>query len=316
MPTSGPFSLDHLQVLLTVAETGSFAAAARRLNRANSAISYAIDTLETQLGLTLFVRGSTRRPTLTREGEAVVAEARSVAHGADMLRARVKGLLEGLEAELSLMVDEMFPEDRLVEALKAFSERYPTVPVRLGRAVLESVDRLVRGGDWTIGIGGLFHIDSRGLQRVDLGAVRLIPVAVPSHPLASAGPACPGDTREYLQLVLSEHFAPSDREHGVVGAKVWRVGDLPSKLALLRAGLGWGGMPEPMVRGDVEAGRLVHLDLADWRGGEYPLAAVSREDSPPGPAGRWLTERLVEQAGSEAYGEGMVPRGGIEPPTP
>ena len=296
MPSPGPFSLDHLQVLLTVAETGSFAAAARRLNRANSAISYAIDTLEAQLGLTLFARGSTRRPTLTREGEAVVSEARSVAHGADLLRARVKGLLEGLEAELSLVVDEMFPEDRLVDALKAFNLRYPTVPVRLVTAVLESVERLVRGGEWTIGVGGMLHILGRGVQRIGLGAVRIIPVAAAHHPLASASPSCPGDTRAHLQLVVSEHVAASTREHGVVAAKIWRLGDLASKHALLRAGVGWGGMPEPRVRADLEAGRLVHLDLPDWRGGEYPLEAVYKEDTPPGPAGRWLIAQLAGHA--------------------
>ncbi len=52
-------------------------------------------------------------------------------------------------------------------------------------------------------------------------------------------------------------------------------------------------MPEPVVRADIEAGRLVRLNLPDWRGGEYTLQAIHRTDTPPGPAGRWLIERLV-----------------------
>ena len=307
MPSPGPFSLDHLQVLLAVVETGSFAGAARRLNRANSAISYAVDTLEAQLGLTLFTRGSTRRPVLTREGEAVVSEARSVAHGADLLRARVKGLLEGLEGEVSLVVDEMFPADRLADAMKAFNARFPTVPMRLTSAALGNVERLIRSGAWTLGIGGALHLGTHGLQRIDLGPVRMIPVAAAGHPLAEAGRNCPGDSREHLQLVLSEHLGADPREYGVVGAKVWRIGDLASKLVLLRAGLGWGGMPEPMVRDDLESGRLVHLDLLDWRGADYPLQAVYRDDTEPGPAGRWLIQRLTEQAAPIAD-EGLVDR--------
>ena len=55
-------SIDQLLVLLTVVEAGSFTAAAKRLGRATSAISYAIDTLEAQLGLSLFDRGTTRKP--------------------------------------------------------------------------------------------------------------------------------------------------------------------------------------------------------------------------------------------------------------
>ena len=52
-------------------------------------------------------------------------------------------------------------------------------------------------------------------------------------------------------------------------------------------------MPEPIVRADIESGRLVRLNLPDWRGGEHTLQAIHKTDTPPGPAGRWLIERLV-----------------------
>ena len=117
MPKSTPLSLDQLQVLVTVAEAGSLSGAARRLKRATSAVSYAIDTLEAQLGLSLFDRATTRRLKLSPAGEAVIAEAKSVAYSAQMLRARVKGLREGLDAEVSLVADVMFPNDRLVKLL-------------------------------------------------------------------------------------------------------------------------------------------------------------------------------------------------------
>src|SRR3984957_4123692 len=100
-------SLDQLAVFLTVVETGSFAAAGRRLGRATSAISYAIATLEQQLGVQVFDRAQSRKPALTEAGAAVLAEARSISAGVDKLRARVKGLREGLEAEITLAVDVM-----------------------------------------------------------------------------------------------------------------------------------------------------------------------------------------------------------------
>ena len=68
MQAPGTPSVDQLLVLLTVVEEGSFSAAAKRLRRATSAISYAIDTLEAQLGLPLFDRGTTRKPRLTPVG--------------------------------------------------------------------------------------------------------------------------------------------------------------------------------------------------------------------------------------------------------
>ena len=57
-------TIDQLKVFLTIVETGSFTAAAKRLNRAVSAISYTIATLEHQLGIGLFDREGTRTPVL------------------------------------------------------------------------------------------------------------------------------------------------------------------------------------------------------------------------------------------------------------
>ena len=128
MQAPGTPSVDQLLVLLAVVEEGSFTAAAKRLRRATSAISYAIDTLEAQLGLPLFDRGTTRKPKLTHVGEAIVSEAKAVAHSVDTLRARARGLLEGLESEVSLVVDTMYPSDQLVAVLNDFHMKFPTVP--------------------------------------------------------------------------------------------------------------------------------------------------------------------------------------------
>jgi len=295
MPKLAALSLDQLQVLLSVVEAGSFAGAARRLKRATSAVSYAIDTLESQLGVALFDRGTTRRPKLSQAGEAVVAEAKSVAHSAQMLRARVKGLREGLETEVSVVVDAMFPSERLVDALRSFHVKFPTVPLRLKLGALGEIERALRNGTADIGIGSSIHMESEGLRRIQIAGVPLIPVAAPEHPLARAGRATPGATREHLQLVLTEQQAADKRDYGVVSVNVWRLGDLAHKHALLLAGLGWGSMPEPMVRADLHAGRLVHLQLLDFRGGEYPLQIVHVNETPPGPAGQWLMECLIDQ---------------------
>jgi DNA-binding transcriptional LysR family regulator len=286
-------SVEQLLVLIAVVEAGSFAGAARRLRRATSAISYAIDTLETQLGLRLFDRGTTRKPKLTRDGEAILSEARAVAHSVEMLRARVRGLLDGLEAGVSLVVDSLYPSDPLVEALNDFHATFPTVPMRLSVQPLDAIERMVRNGDAWIGVGGLVHMNSSGLQVLHIGGVPMIPVAAPNHPLASARMASPSRSRQHLQLVLSDQPAPHGRDYAVVSLTDWRIGDLTLKHKLLVAGIGWGGMPEPMVHADIEAGRLVRLNLRDWRGGEYLMQVVHKTETPPGPAGRWLIERLV-----------------------
>jgi len=286
-------SVDQLLVLLVVAEEGSFTDAAKRLGRATSAISYAIDTLERDLGLSLFDRGTTRKPRLTQQGEAIVAEARAVAHSIETLRARVRGFLEELEPEVSLVVDSMLPGDRLTTLLRGFSARFPTMPVRLLVQTLGGVERAVRNGHARIGVGTELHMDMTGFCRVAIKGVQLIPVAAPNHPLAKASGAAPPPARDFVQLVLSEQPTAESRDYGVVGLNIWRIGDLSARHKLLLAGLGWSGMPEPIVRADIESGRLVRLNLPDWRGGEYAMQAIHMTATPPGPAGRWLIERLA-----------------------
>lgn len=227
------------------------------------------------------------------EGEAVVSEAKAVAFSVETLRARVRGFLDDLEPDVSLVVDSLLPLDRLTRLLRDFNARFPTVPMRLLVETLGGVERALRDGHARIGVGNQLHMGMTGFHRTDIQAVRMIPVASPSHSLARTTAAAPREASDYIQLILSERPAADGRDFGVVSLNSWRIGDLAAKHALLLAGLGWGGMPEPTVRADIAAGRLVKLDLRNWRGGEYNLQAVHKVDTPPGPAGRWLIERLV-----------------------
>ena len=298
MPRPGVPSLDQLAVFLTVVETGSFAAAGRRLGRATSAVSYAIANLEQQLGVQLFDRGQARRPALTEAGGAVLSEARSVSVGVDNLRAKVKGLLDGLEAQISLVVDVMLPTARLVEAMRAFEATFPTVTLRLYVEALGAVIQLVHSGIADIGISGV-DATLPGIERIKVGGVELIPVAAPSHPLA-AGPAAPGAARNFVQLVLTDRSTLTEgRDFSVIGVRTWRLADLGSKHALLLAGIGWGNMPEPMVHDDLAAGRLKRLDLPEWLGGFYALHAIHRTDTPPGPAAAWMIRHFSQQVASD-----------------
>jgi DNA-binding transcriptional LysR family regulator len=296
MPTPGAPSLDQLKVFLTVVETGSFAAAGRQIGRATSAVSYTIANLELQLGVQLFDREQTRRPTLTEAGKAVLSDARTLSAGMDNLRAKVTRLLEGLEAELTLVVDVNLPTTRLVDAVQAFEARFPTVALRLHAERLGGVTQLVHAGAADIGISGPFQLAVQGIERIRIADTALIAVAAPNHPLATGRGVAPGVARNHLQLVSSDRsrFA-EERGFGVVGLKSWQVNDPGVRRALLLAGVGWAYMPEPTVRDDLATGRLKQLNLPDWPGGTYALHAIHRTDTPPKPAAAWLIQYFAGQ---------------------
>lgn len=306
----GTPTLDQLKVFITVVDVGSFAGAARKLNRATSVISYAVANLEAQLGVSLFDRDTTRKPQLTPYGRAVLAEARSVHSGIDGLRAKVKGLLQGLESEVHLALDVMLPTDRIVDALKAFRAEFSTVTLHLHMEALGGVTQLVLDRAANIGVSGPLpgNAGTPGVERIGVGSVVLIPVAAPDHPLACKK-ADPGDSRNHVQLVLTDRSRLTGAiDFAVVSPRTWRLADLGSKHTLLKEGIGWGNMPRPMVEADLAAGRLVHLDLPDVRGGVYSLEAIYRADSPPGPAATWLIERFKGQVSSPAAPERSNPK--------
>ena len=291
----GTPTLDQLRVLLSVVENGSFAAAARKLNRATSVVSYTIANLEAQLGVRLFDRETTRKPQLTEAGRMVLGEARLIAGGIDTLRAKTRGLLQGLESELHVVFDTFLPEARVVDALKAFTHTFPTVSLHLSIETLGGVTQLVLDRRASIGVSGpLDTID--GIDRISVGSLRLIPVASASHPLALSANNMPGAGRAHIQLVLTDRSSlTAGREFAVISSRTWRLADLSSKHMLLKAGIGWGFMPETLVADDVAAGRLVILNMPDAPSGEYAMHAIHRSDTLPGPAATWLIERLRGQ---------------------
>ena len=292
-------TLDQLRVLAEVADAGSFTAAARRMNRAISVVSYVIGNLEAQLGIALFDRDTTRKPTLTQAGRIVLAEARAVLSGVDGLRSKVGGMLQGLEGELGVALDALLPAGRMIDALTGFSAMFPTVVLRLHVETLGGVTSLVLDRVATIGISGPFARDRAEFDRISVGSLRMLPVAGPGHPLAAPFPGGQpaGAVRNHVQLVVYDRSPLTlGRDFSVSANLTWRLADLSVKHILLRAGIGWGMMPLAMVAEDLRAGTLVALDLPDVPAFDYLLDAVYRSDTPPGPAASWLIRRFREQA--------------------
>lgn len=306
MANPGTPTFDQLRIFLAIVDTGSFAAAGRSLNRAVSVISYGIVNLEQQLGVQLFEREGSRKPVLTTAGRALLSDARLIAHGVDGLRAKVKGLLDGLEAEVDLAVDVMLPSERLGKVLRAFAREFPTVQLRLHAEALGAITAMVLDGAAAIGISGPLSAGVAGVECVAAGSVPMVPVAAPDHPLGRMDRIPPGAGRDHIQLVLTDRSRFTEgQDYSVLSPKTWRLADLGAKHALLREGIGWGNMPLPMIEADLVAGTLIRLAMPDHPGGTYRFAGVWRRDTPPGPAASWLLDQFVNLGAEDRELEGM-----------
>lgn len=282
-------SLDHLRTFVAAADHGSFSAAGRKLGRAQSVVSQSIANLEAQLGVALFQRIG-RYPQLTPEGTNLLADARGIIEQAESFKAKARSFSAGLEAELSIVVDVMFPQGFLADALSGFKAQFPGTPLRLHVEALGAVAQMVLGKKCSLGIAGTLPFAPPGLTAERLFSEKIVTVVAPGFPLAMIkGPVPLAGIQEQTQLVLTDRSPMTDGvDYGVYGKNVWRISDLGAKHALLRAGLGWGHMPMWMVADDLEAGRLVGIELEGPVAGAMPFQAIYPGDQSPGPAGRWL----------------------------
>ena len=294
-------TLDQIRLFLAVADAGSFSKAAKQLTRAQSAVTYGIQKLEAQFGIPLFDR-TTYRPALTEAGRALLPRARRITEETNAFRDTARSLASGLEAELTIVLDSMFPMPAVVKALRAFTAKFPTVPPRVYVQSLGAAAELVLDGTCMIGLLQLFFSDIASLKRFPLLTIDLIPVVAPNHPLAALqGPIDTQILDQHVQLVLTDRSSQTaGRDYGVLSGHAWRLADLGAKHSMLLAGLGWGNMPSHLVQNDIAQGRLKVIRPAEFdsRVAQFMMCGAYLADHRLGPAGQWMIDHLSAVVGN------------------
>lgn len=288
-------SMDQLRTFIAAAEEGSFSAAGRKLRRAQSVVSQTLANLEMQVGFPLFDRTG-RYPILTEAGIALLSNARQAARGMDEFKAKARALAEGLEPELSVSIDVMYPMKALTQAVQEFHLTFPSTPLRLYVEALGAVVQPVLDGRCRVGVIGSLPDVPHQCRSEYLLSVPAVAVVFPKHPLANMKKvASRAALSTFIQLVLTDRSdLTKGKNFAVVSPLVWHLADLGAKHAFLKAGLGWGFMPLPMVEEDLRRGELVSIDVEPHPtlGSAFSMHAIYPEDTPPGIAGRWFVDRL------------------------
>ena len=293
-------TLDQIRMFVTVAEAGSFRSGASRLLRAQSAVSHAIANLENQLGVALFDR-SGHRPVLTVAGLALLEDARAVLLKVDFMKSRARGLVDGVETELALVVDTLYPLPVVAAALKDLRDALPAVRLRLATEALGGPLQALREQRCDLAIlAGEDFLDPR-IDTEALQPVPIVAVAAAGHPLARRRRALSSvDLADHLQIVLEDPTPLSQgRDFGVLSPQTLRVGSQDAKRALILAGVGWGRLPRWAVARELADRQLVLLSAsALGPGGVSHTAAylARRTDRPLGAAATLLRDALHRHA--------------------
>lgn len=284
------YSPESLEAFVQTVESGSFSAAARALRKSQSTISTAVANLESDLGFSLFNRQG-RATVLTDEGQRALAQVREILQASARLDELAVRLAGEVEPCLTLAFSDFWQADYQERLLREMAERYPDLEFECMIAEDEDVIDLLQQERAHIGV-----IRAQASYPADIDTARLQvegQMAVylhQSHPLCAQARVTEADLQQVRQLRLNTFL---EREPLPAARGAWSA---PSYLVLLEMaeqGFGWSVLPRWLVE-QFGHQQLKELPLPGWPQNIRVDAVWSRR-SPPGPAGRWMIDRLLAQ---------------------
>ncbi len=287
---------DALALVQTVAQVGSFAAAARELGLVPSAVTYRVRQIEDALDALLFDRSS-RQARLTPAGTELLREGQRLLGEVDAVANRVRRVATGWESQLTLAVDTAISRHALMELAQHFFEVAPQTRLRLREEALSgTMEALVSGqADLALGVA-LDQGTQAGIRSRALGDLTFVFAVAPQHPLARLPePLSDEVLLRHRAVAVADSVSRGDGlTVGLLpGQDVFTVPTMQAKLEAQLRGLGAGFLPEPLARPHLQAGRLVVRQVQRPSRVVRPSYAWREaEAATPARALQWWLERL------------------------
>jgi len=280
MPTP-KISLDQWAALVSVVESGGYARAGEALHKSQSTLTYAIQKVETLLGVKLFeIRG--RKAVLTPTGGLLYRRGKSLLEEAGRLEHAAGELARGWEPEIRLAVEIIFPTWLLLECLAKFAAERPETRIELIESVLGGTDEALSGRAVELAIGSSIP---PGFVGDTLMPARLVCVAAPSHPLHALGRSLTlDDLRRHRHLVIRDSGVQRSRAGGWLNEIRWTVSHKATSIRAAVMGLGYAWYAEDAIREELDRGALKPLPLREGaeRTGSLYLIFADRDAAGPG----------------------------------
>jgi len=299
-------SIDQWRALVAVVDAGGYAQASQHMHKSQSAITYAVQKLESTLGIHAFeIRG--RKAMLTATGQLLYRRARALLDEAASIEKSARALSAGWEAEIRVAVEVVFPTWLILDCLAEFGAEGPHTHVELIESVLGGTQEALQQGEADLAIAGSVPA---GFNGEPVMRVRFVLAAHPAHPLHRLGRTITTkDLRAHRQLVVRETGTRRATRTFVEAAQRWTVSNMSTSIIAARSGYGYAWLPEYKIRDELAAGTLKPLPLREGaeRFAELYLVFADRDAAGPG------TLRLAEIVRKRTAAECSKHNAGGEP---
>lgn len=293
-------TLEQWRTLITVVDTGGYAQAAAVLHKSQSSVTYAVQKIESLLGVKAFeIQG--RKAVLTPTGQFLYRRARALLDESSALERAAKRLSAGWEAEIRLAAEIIFPTWLLLDCLDQLGKESPHTRIEVIESVLGGTTEALLLGQVDLAIASMVP---PGFLGMPLMRLRFVPVASPGHPLHQLGRELTlRDLRAHRHLVVRE--SGTKRSSKILTVDVtqrWTVSHSATSVEAVKKGYGFAWFAEDKIRDELRDGSLKPLPLRD--GGERftELYLVLADPDSAGPGTRRLAEIIRESVGRECAG--------------
>ena len=278
--SSPRITLDQWSALTAVVEAGGYAKAAERLHKSQSSVTYAVQQLQSQLGVKAFEIAG-RKAVLTPTGDQLYRRARYLLDEASALEQSSKRLSAGWEPEITIAVEVLFPNWLLLQCLAKLGGESPHTRIEVVETVIGHSTDLLQARKVDL---ALFPIIPAGFDGDVLMPLRLGLVASPEHPLHKLGRKITlRDLRKYRHLVVRESSLERANPRLVEATERWTFSHMSIAIEAARAGYGFTLLPEDKIRDELAAGTLKRLPLREGgeRHGNLYLIFADRDHAGP-----------------------------------
>ncbi len=287
---------EQLIVLQAIVTEGTFRAAAEKLHKSQSAISHMLKKLEDEIDITLLSREE-YRPKLTVAGEVFYRQAIKVLQQMQHLQSTAQHLSAKQEAEVTVAVTATYSIKPLLKIVNKASTAYPTTHIRLLTETMGGPLERLLNSDADIIIATMDGIPSDKVEAIPISTVTIIPVAHPDYePAQTSHMKTITEMQNYIQVVVagssSNDFSQS--RDLLPGGFRWTVSDFATKKEVLMAKMGWGGMPEYVIRNELKQGKLVPLNVEGYPLRHSKLYQIRLRDREIGIVAQSIWEQLSE----------------------
>ncbi|WP_445773913.1 LysR family transcriptional regulator [Shewanella sp.] len=252
------YSIDQLEAFVATAKTGSFSAAARSLNKAQSVVSQHVINLEIDCNVALFDR-SGRYPQLTQAGNTLLRHATVLLQQHQRLTYCAQHLEKPFISELTIGLDEGIPFQKLSSIVNQLELDYPNTSLEIFTA--SSID-IVDMIDKDKAVTGIIFSELSLPSHIDyesIGSVKFDIYVASSHPLAQQHINNTAKLKLHRQLLMRSRNNKSSDFQLALSPNIWYADNYYVLLELTLQGNGWCLLPNHIANDYINSGQLVLL---------------------------------------------------------